>query len=73
VAERLLQVVWVSLAAGVGVTTIFSLVIRWAARSTEERRGGRDRVAAGYVALSLVAFAVFLAGVVLGVEIMLSK
>jgi hypothetical protein len=72
-ADRLLEVVWVSLVAGVGITTIFALVIGWAARSTEERRLGRDRAAAGYVALSLFALALFFTGVVLGVRIMLSK
>jgi hypothetical protein len=73
VVDRLLEVVWVSLVAGVGITTIFSLVIRWAARSTEERRAGHDAAAAGYVALSLVALAIFFTGVVLGVRIMLTK
>jgi hypothetical protein len=72
-ADRLLEVAWVSLVAGVGITAIFSLVIHWAARSTEERRAGRDGAATRYVALSLIALALFFAAVLLALQIMLSK
>jgi hypothetical protein len=69
----LLQVVWVSIVAGVGISTLFSLVIVGAARAGDARRAGRDVAATLYVALAVGAFAAFAAGVVLGVETMLDK
>jgi hypothetical protein len=71
--DQLLEVIWVSLVAGVGVTAVFSLVILGGARSEEARRGGRDRTAMAYVALAALAFAAFAAIVVIGVIIMLRK
>jgi hypothetical protein len=69
----LLEVVWVSLVAGVGVTLTFSLVVLGGGRSAEARRTGRDRVANSYAVLATIAFVLFAAGVVYGVNIMLSK
>jgi hypothetical protein len=70
---QLAQVVWVSLAAGLSITTIFSLVIRWSASYDAARRDGRGGAAALYAGLSAVALVVFFVGVVLGVRIMLKK
>jgi hypothetical protein len=70
---ELAQVVWVSLAAGVGVTALFSLVIRWSGGFESARREGRDRAAVLYAGLSVLALVIFFAGVVLGVRIMLKK
>jgi hypothetical protein len=72
-SSQLGEVVWVSLAAGLAISTIFSLVIRWSAGYDTARREGRDGAAALYAGLSVLALAVFLVGVVLGVDIMLSK
>jgi hypothetical protein len=69
----LLQVVWVSLLAGVGISAVFSLVIYGAARAGDARRAGRGAAATLFLALAVVAFAVFAAGVVLGVESMIEK
>jgi hypothetical protein len=69
----LLQVVWVSLAAGIAVTLLFSLVVLFAARSAEHRRGGRSGSAAVQATAAVVSFAVFGALVVYGVHIMLTK
>jgi hypothetical protein len=69
----LVEVVWVSILAGVGITTMFSLVLLGGARSAEARRSGRAHVATLYGALAALAFAVFAAGVIFGVNIMLSK
>jgi hypothetical protein len=69
----LLQVVWVSLAAGIAVTVLFSLVVLFGARSAEQRRSGRSASAAGHATAALVSFAIFGALVVYGVHIMLSK
>jgi hypothetical protein len=72
-SSQLGEVVWVSLAAGLAITTIFSLVIRWSASFEAARRDGRDGAAALYAGLSVLGLAVFLVGVVLGVRIMLRK
>jgi hypothetical protein len=69
----LVEVLWVSLLAGVGVTLTFSLIVRGGASSASARRAGRDGAALAYAALTAVAVAVFVAGVVLGVNIMLAK
>jgi hypothetical protein len=69
----LVEVVWVSLVAGVGVTLTFSLVVLGSGRSAEARRTGRETAAIGYATLAAMAFLVFVVGLVLGVQIMLSK
>jgi hypothetical protein len=71
--SELAQVVWVSLAAGVAVSVLFSLVVLGSARSAEARRAGRDGAATAYAGGAVVAFLAFAAVVVLGVEIMLRK
>ena len=70
---QLAEVLWVSLAAGIGVTVLFALVVRGSARSTDARRSGRDAVATAYGALAVLAFLAFAAIVVIGVKIMLAK
>jgi hypothetical protein len=72
-SSQLLEVVWVSLAAGLAITAIFSLVIRWSASYDAARRDGRGGAAVLYAGLSAVALVVFFVGVVLGVRIMLKK
>ena len=69
----LLEVVWVSLLAGVGVTLTFSLVVLGSARSAEARRTGHAAAAIGYATLAGLAFLVFAVGLVVGVNIMLAK
>jgi hypothetical protein len=71
--SELLQVVWVSAAAGVAVTVLFSFVVLGSARSAEARRSGREGAATAYAGGALVAFLAFAAVVVLGVNIMLQK
>jgi hypothetical protein len=71
--SQLLEVVWVSLLAGVTVTTLFSVVVVASGRSAEARRAGRSSAATVYVALAVIAFALFAALVVFGVNVMLSK
>ena len=72
-ASQLLEVVWVSLLAGVTVTTLFSVVVLASGRSAEARRTSRASVATAYVALAAFAFVLFAALVVFGVNVMLSK
>jgi hypothetical protein len=69
----LLQVVWVSLLAGIGITAMFSLVIFGSAKAGDARRAGHGIAAAAYLALAVVAFTVFALGVVLGVQTMIEK
>jgi hypothetical protein len=71
--SELAQVVWVSLLAGVGVILLFALVVLGSARSAEARRAGHDAAATAYAGAALLAFLVFAAVVVLGVQIMLAK
>jgi hypothetical protein len=72
-AGDIFEVVWVSLAAAVVVSTTYSFVVLGMARSTEAARRGNGTVALAYAGLAVVAFAIFMATVVLGVNIMLSK
>jgi hypothetical protein len=72
-ASDLLEVIWVSLAAGIGITLAFSLVVLGSARSTEARRSGHSAASTAYAVLAGAALVGFAAAVVLGVNIMLSK
>jgi hypothetical protein len=67
------QTIWVSFAAGIAVAVLFSLVIVAGARASDARRAGHDVVAVGFGVLATLIFLVFATGVVLGVQVMLSK
>lgn len=69
----LFEVIWVSMLAGIGVTAIFSTVIYTSGRAADARREGRGGAAAVFGGLALLSFGVFLAGVIVGVTIMLNK
>ncbi len=71
--DKLVQVIWVSLLAGVGVTAVFSVVIFGGARAHEARRDGNGGTATLYTALTVAAFLIFLGGVVFGVTVILNK
>jgi hypothetical protein len=71
--DTLLEVVWVSLVGGVGVTAVFSLVILASARATEHSRAGRSGAALGFGGLAVLALCAFGAGIALGVQVMLEK
>jgi hypothetical protein len=72
-AGDIFHVVWVSMIAGVLVSATFSFVVLGLGRSAEAARGGRGTAAIAYGALSVVAFAMFAAIVIFGVQVMLSK
>ena len=55
--DALLQVIWVSLLAGVGLTAAFSVAIVSAARLSTARRGERPLTVVAYGALLLVSVA----------------
>ena len=66
---QIVEVIWVSLVAGVGITAAFSFVVLGLARYVDSHGG--VRVAWG--ALAMFAFALFLAGMIFGVQVMLTK
>jgi hypothetical protein len=71
--DTILQVVWVSLVAGIGVSAIFSLAILAVARAGESSRAGRGGAAVGFAVLAVLALIVFGAGIALGINVLLSK
>jgi hypothetical protein len=70
---QLVEVIWVSLLAGVGITAAFSLIVLGTGHSAAARRAGRSGAALAYGSLAVVFFIIFAAAIVLGVQIMLSK
>jgi hypothetical protein len=70
---QLLEVVWVSLLAGVGITGAYSLVVLGSARSLQARRAGQSGAAAAYAGLAVLTFCLFAAVVIYGVHVMLTK
>ena len=72
-AGQLFQVVWVGLLAGVGITGAYSFVVLGTGSYAEARRAGRGGAAFGWAVVAIVAFAVFVLGLVYGVSIMLNK
>jgi hypothetical protein len=72
-AGDIFEVVWVSLLAAIIVSTAYSFVVLGMARSADAARRGDGTVALAYAGLAVVAFTVFAATVVMGVNIMLSK
>ena len=70
---QLLQVAWASLAAGVTVTLLFSLVVLFAARSAEHQRSGRSAHAVLHATTALVLMLLFGMLVAYGVHVMLTK
>jgi hypothetical protein len=73
VIEDIWSVVWVSLLAGIGITAAYSFVVVGWGRSAEARRAGAVGAALAYAALAVLFLAIFAAGVVLAVKIMLTK
>jgi len=69
----LLQVLWVSVAAGLGLSLIFSLAIAGAARASQQRRAGQAGGAVVWSAITVVCVALCAVAVVLGVIVMLKK
>jgi hypothetical protein len=72
-SHLLVDVVWVSLLASIAISVLFSSVIVGTVRATDARRDGRSVVAAGWYALAVLCAALFAAGVVLGVQAMITK
>lgn len=60
----LLEVVWVSLLAGIGVTAAFAFAILGATRAVDVRRDGSALAAGAYLGLMVVALLVVIGAVV---------
>jgi hypothetical protein len=71
--DVLLKIIAAAFIGGVGVSGIFGLVIHGGARFADHRREGNPVQAAAYGALSAIAFAAFVAAVVIGLTIVFSK
>jgi hypothetical protein len=71
--EALLETVVASLVAGVGITGAFSVMIFGAARFTDLRRDERPLLAGLTATVAILALAVTLGGIVLGIVAMTSK
>ena len=69
----LVNVIWTSIVAGLGVCLVFSLAIIGFARATDMRREGAVVAMAVYMALGLISLAAVLALVVYGVIVMTAK
>ena len=70
---QIVEVIWVSMLAGVGITAIFSFLVLGTGRSAEARRAHHTGAALGYGLLAVLSLLAFAAVVTLGVQIMLSK
>ena len=65
--DSLLQVIWVSLIAGVGVTAAWGLALLGSARAIEGGRDGRGAVAIAFAAIGVLGFATVIAAIVFGI------
>jgi hypothetical protein len=68
--DALLQVIWVSLVAGVGVTAAWAFAIVGGTRSVERGRDGRGAEAVVYAAVGVLGFAAVVAAIVFGIVIL---
>ena len=71
--KALLDTVIASLVAGIGVTTVFAILVFGVARSAEMVRGDRPVLAAAAGGLAVIALLVVTAAIVLGIVVMTSK
>jgi hypothetical protein len=69
----LVNVIWTSFVAGIGVCAIFSLAIIGFARASDMRREGNAIAQGAFLVMMLVAFAAVMAVVVYGVIVMTAK
>ena len=69
----LLQVVWASLLAGIGVTAAYAFAILGGARAVDLTRSGRSAEAVVFGVLCAIALAAVAAAVVYGIVTMANK
>lgn len=68
--DALLQVIWVSLLAGVGVTAAWGFALLGVTRSIENGREGRSGEAVVYAVVGVAGLATVIAAVVFGIVIL---
>ena len=68
--DALLQVVWVSLAAGVGVTAAWGFALLGSSRAIEMGRDGRSGEALIYAVIGVVGVLTVLGAIVFGILIL---
>jgi hypothetical protein len=68
--DALLQVIWVSLLAGVAIPAAWAFAIVGASRSVERGRGGRPGEAVLFVAVGIAGFATVIGAVVFAIVIL---
>ena len=71
--EALLEMVWTSVLAGLGVTATYAIAIFGASRAVDSGRSGRTVDAALFGALAVVAVLVVAAAVIFGIVAMTDK
>jgi hypothetical protein len=69
----LLEVIWVSIVAGIGLTAVYGVVIVGATRAADYGRRGATAGAVLFGALGIVAMVVVLAAIVFGIETLSDK
>ena len=70
---QIVEVIWVSLLAGVGITAVFSFAVLGTGRYAEARRARQTGTALAYGVLAVLSLVAFAGVVAFGVQIMLSK
>jgi hypothetical protein len=68
--DALLQVIWVSLVAGVGVTAAWGFALLGSTRALEVGREGRVAEAAIYAVVGVAGFVTVVAAIVFGIVIL---
>jgi hypothetical protein len=68
--DALLQVIWVSLVAGVGVTAAWGFALLGSTRALEVGREGRVAEAAIYAVIGVAGFVAVVAAIVFGIVIL---
>ena len=68
--DALLQVIWVSLVAGVGVTAAWGFALLGSNRAIETGRGGRPAEAAFYVVVAAAGVAAVVGAIVFAIVIL---
>jgi hypothetical protein len=71
--DALLEVVWVSILAGIGLTAIYGVAIVGASHAVDSSRRGRTAGTVLYGVLGLVALGIVLAATVFGIATLSDK
>jgi Na+/H+-dicarboxylate symporter len=71
--DALLEVIWVSIAAGIGLTAVYGVAIVGASRALDSGRQGHTVGAVLYGAIGVLALAVVVVAIVLGIESLSDK